>query len=89
MRQTFQYLSITTKLAWTFESIDDAMQLVFRDMMSFPQSAQQFFPKIRFEIVLQHLSRQQKQLILQSEIGLYQASRVQANLSNPNSEMEH
>jgi hypothetical protein len=44
-----------------FENNEDALGLTFQELLSFPQSTQQYFPYLRFNQLLSRLTLEQKQ----------------------------
>jgi hypothetical protein len=43
-----------------FENNEDALGLTFKELISFPQSTQQYFPYLRFNQLLSRLTLEQK-----------------------------
>lgn len=60
IRNSFQYMLIRSKLFLMFENNEDALGLTFKELISFPQSTQQYFPYLRFNQLLSRLTLEQK-----------------------------
>lgn len=61
IRNSFQYMLIRAKLFLMFENNEDALGQTFQELLSFPQSTQQYFPYMRFNQLLSRLTLEQKQ----------------------------